>query len=525
VSFAGEVVALWAAARLSRPLSPRALAVFVGALVLWTNLHAGVFSGVAIVLLAAVGHAWGGDRAAVRRGVVVAAAAALAAAATPVGPAGLVRYLALHLHLPALHPVDEFRSATWRSDAPFFLFCGAAAITLALAAVAGRAGRRRLPRTSEAEGPQGSGKLPGAPLPGSTDPLPPQATGSATSQGGPPLLPAILPALGMAVLGLVSVRFAADAALIAAPVLATGLTRAGARWRRLGQGRTWALPAVTVALLLGAALVPRARDAGAGRRALDLRPPCRCRRSPSSSATACEIGCTTTSRSAPISRTRASPVTGCSSIPACPPTRTSCTGCWAASTYRGRSGIRRWSAMASTARCSPTPASTAGWRGGIRRAGRWCSAPTTPGCSSAACLASPRFTVEDGTTIHPLPEPPAGSPVARCEWQRRLGDLLVDLDDGGLERARSAYDGALSQPGCLAAVDEARLAAFLGGVDLAAGLPARALPYLERALRLTPADGAVRASRAAAYLKLGRRADAAADWARVTAAPADATAR
>ena len=46
------------------------------------------------------------------------------------------------------------------------------------------------------------------------------------------------------------------------------------------------------------------------------------------------------------------------------------------------------------------------------------------------------FTVEEGTATLPIDEPPPASPVPDCEWQRRLGDLLVDLDDGRRERAR-----------------------------------------------------------------------------------------
>jgi hypothetical protein len=41
--------------------------------------------------------------------------------ATPVG-AELFHYLGLHLALPALHPVDEFRAPTWISDAPLAVY-------------------------------------------------------------------------------------------------------------------------------------------------------------------------------------------------------------------------------------------------------------------------------------------------------------------------------------------------------------------------------------------------------------------
>src|SRR5204863_470011 len=61
---------------------------------------------------------------------LLAAGAAAATLATPVG-AGLYRYLWLHTTLPALHPVDEFRAASWISDAPLLVY-GAAALAAAL---------------------------------------------------------------------------------------------------------------------------------------------------------------------------------------------------------------------------------------------------------------------------------------------------------------------------------------------------------------------------------------------------------
>jgi hypothetical protein len=76
--------------------------------------------------------------------------------------------------------------------------------------------------------------------------------------------------------------------------------------------------------------------------------------------------------------------------------------------------------------------------------------------------ASFSFSVEAGTRTLPLAEPPAGSPVAPCEWQLRLGDLLFELDGGAPARALSAYRRALAAPpGCL---DRRRAAAAHGWV-------------------------------------------------------------
>jgi tetratricopeptide (TPR) repeat protein len=157
------------------------------------------------------------------------------------------------------------------------------------------------------------------------------------------------------------------------------------------------------------------------------------------------------------------------------------------------------------------------WRSGdarvfVRRLPRWRAL-----IAAREIPATFSFTVEEGTATHPLEPRPAASPVSDCEWQRRIGDLLFDLDRGALGRARPHYDRALEPLGCLAAADEAALAAYLGGVDLGAGRPEAALGRLDRALALAPADSRTRANRAAAYRLLGRHTDAAADWARVAA--------
>jgi hypothetical protein len=132
------------------------------------------------------------------------------------------------------------------------------------------------------------------------------------------------------------------------------------------------------------------------------------------------------------------------------------------------------------------------------------------------------FSVEEGAETLPLEQRPAASPVADCEWSRRLGDLLVELDGTLDERARAAYDRALAAPaGCLARADEARLGAWLGAVDLGGGRAASALALLERALAAGNRELSTFADRAAALEALGRRADAAAAWADVAARAGD----
>jgi hypothetical protein len=136
VSFAGEVVVLGARARLDRPLTARGVATFAVAMAIWANTHAGVFVAIVLLTLAGLG-ARGAERVAGRRAFFLAAIAGAAAFATPIGARGLLRYLVLHVRLPGLHPVDEFRTATWRSDAPFFLWVLGLTAVVAVVALRG----------------------------------------------------------------------------------------------------------------------------------------------------------------------------------------------------------------------------------------------------------------------------------------------------------------------------------------------------------------------------------------------------
>ncbi|MDB4983042.1 MAG: hypothetical protein JWM82_3794, partial [Myxococcales bacterium] len=179
-SLAGDVALLALVDALARADAARArrfVAATLATVILWANLHAGVFLAPVLLALAAAG-AWLDDRRPPLTLIWLAGGAALATLATPVG-FGLYRYLRLHLVLPALHPVDEFRAATWTSDAPLLWF--------GLAAVA--AGALVRPRSARV----------------------------------------LLPAAALGVLGLRSIRFGADFAVLAAPGLAVGVTALGAR--------------------------------------------------------------------------------------------------------------------------------------------------------------------------------------------------------------------------------------------------------------------------------------------------------
>jgi hypothetical protein len=513
-SLAGAVATLSAIdALLERSREPaaaaRTAAWFLATVVLWANLPAGVFVAPLLVGTAALAVATiGRDRAGARRLAILAAGAALATLATPVGW-GVVRYLRLHLVLPALHPVDEFRAPTWLSDGALVIYAGAfvAAATFLVATADGPARRRQI-----------------AAVP----------------------LVAILP-LGL--LAAHSVRFGADFALVAAPVLAIAATLAGAgltRWlaARLpdfGQLVNSPLPAVaTSALLIGFSVAPRlaagSRLSGGFGIGLDTR-----ELPLAAIAFANEHGLRERMYNdfeigsyllfEPVGGYPRHRVFVDPRLPAYPPEMHRLLGRsdltrdeWQAamdhygvdSALLAYAGINRRVAWWDPARWALV------WSGGdarlfVRRLPRFAALIT-----AYEIPATFAFSVEEGTTTLPLEPRPPASPVSDCEWSRRLGELLFELDGALSERARVAYARGLASPvGCLAAPEVARLGAWLGAVDLGAQRPADALVLLERALGAGNRELSTFTDRAAALEALGRRAEAAAAWSDVAARAGD----
>jgi hypothetical protein len=450
----------------------RARRLALGALagvVLWANLHAGVFVAPALLGLAAVGARL--DRApGAGRLAVVAALAAVATLATPVG-AGIVTYLRLHTVLPRLHPVDEFRAATWISDGPWLVYAaGVAAVVLS------RPLRWRV----------------------------------------------LLPVLAAGVLALRSIRFAADFAILAAPVLALGLTRLGARLA--------AVPARVgvAALLLGLAAGPRVADARARRPAFSIGVdesalPLEALRFVEERGLRermyndFEIGSYLLFQGYPRYRVFVDP-----RLPAYPPEFHA---------LLGRSDLTRAEWDTALARYGVDTALLA-YAGLNRRVSwfdpaRWALVYRAHDArvfvrrgSRFQALITEReipatfsFTLAEGTATEPLDEPPPGSPVAACEWQRRLGELLFDVDGPWSPRAAGAFRRALAAPaGCLARADERETAAWLGDVELRDGHPSEALDLFDRAIALGDDAVIVAVRRALTLERLGRRADAAAAW-------------
>jgi hypothetical protein len=479
-----------------RSLVIRRGAVLFALVALWANLHAGAFVAVIVLALYAVGTAI--DQRRVRAAAPVFAAALavvalLALLATPAGP-GIFRYLGQHVALPRLHPVDEFRAPTWTSDAGLAVF--AAAVVATLVGL-----RRRLPARHS------------------------------------------LPAIGVGLLACHTVRFGADFALLAAPVLAVGLSSVFTRTFGRTFGRLRQVSAAAVALaLLAATAVPRAAALMRGEPVVRLgvddstiplgaiafveRHGLRERM-----YNDFEIGSYLAFEGYPRYRVFVDP-----RLPAYPEEFHRLLGqddltreAWdaAMSRYQVDSALLAYAGL--NRRVAWWEPAT--WalvyrqddaRVFVRRLPRWrdfIAAHEIPATFS--------FTVDNGAATVPIPKPPAGSPVAACVWQQRTGDLLFELGDQDRDhagRAEIAYRRALAAPaGCLGAADEARLAAWLGAVDLRAGRWRDALALLDRALGHSQAAGdlATLTNRAIALESLGDHAAARAAWGRVAAGAGD----
>jgi hypothetical protein len=107
------------------------------------------------------------------------------------------------------------------------------------------------------------------------------------------------------------------------------------------------------------------------------------------------------------------------------------------------------------------------------------------------------FRWEDGLHTAPLVEPPARTPLSRCEWDRRLAAVLDG--DGDPERALDARVDALAHD-CLAPADEAETRYYLGARLQRAGELARATAEYDRVLALRPDHRRARINRAWAML-------------------------
>ena len=451
----------------------------LSAVVLWANLHAGVFLAPVVLGLAGAG-VWIDERLFPRRLAILTVGAAAATLVTPVGTA-LFRYLYLHLVIPALHPVDEFRAATWISDAPLLLV-GAAT---ALAALLVRPRRARL----------------------------------------------LLPAAALAILTMRSIRFGADLALVVAPILAVGLTRLGERGGPLLRGP---LPAVTVATALAAwAIGPRVATARAGRPLLDIGldqsivPLGAIRFVTENDVRArmyndFEIGAYLLFEGFPRYQVFVDP-----RLPAYPRQLHRLLGRGDLSRAEWDVAMDRYGVDSALLAYAGLNRRVAWWdprrwalvyraqdaRVFVRRLPRHRAL-----IARLEIPASFSFTPAEGVATLPLTERPPDSPVPECEWQRRLGDLMFELDGAATPRTRAAYALALAAPGgCLDAGPEVQLCEWLGAVELKESHFTAALALFDRGLARGDVEGTTRANRALALEGLGRSAEAVSAWTDVAA--------
>ena len=444
---------------------------------LWANLHAGAFLAAFLLSLAAIG-AWFDrvGKASCLRLALFAGLAGVAILATPVGT-GIFKYLTFHVGIFDLHPVDEFRTLTWRSDFPFVLFALGASVVVALA--------RTTPWRR------------------------------------------LCPAGGLVALALWHVRFSADAAVVLAVVAAPAFSALLSRWTR----HEHALSAALLAAFVIATLAPRWAEAAHGGPVVNIRLDERAL--PLDAIRFVEehglrdrmyndfeTGSYLLWQGYPRYRVFVDP-----RLPAYPV---------AFHRLLGRMDIRREEWTQAMDELGVTSAlldyaglnrRTAYWdpeqwalvfrakdtRVFVRRLVQWNDL-----IAKSEIPATFEFTVEDGTTTRAIPTPPTRSPVTACEWQIRVGDLYFDLDNAKSERAIAAYRAALAFPtGCLSPKDERAAAAWIGSIETTAGHFADALPLLDRALAVDPNDAAVLAQRALALTGVGRASEARDVWKRV----------
>jgi hypothetical protein len=458
-SFAGEIGLLCALELLETAGAGRRrrrawlTAGLLAGVALWANFHAGVFMAPVLLGLYAIGAAF--DRREARRRVpggplppaeapgrevpasgaawraaLLAAGACGAMLLTPVG-VGIFRYLALHVRIPRLHAVDEFRAASLESDGALLLYASLLVVALALG------GRRRL-RVRQ-----------------------------------------LLPALGLGLLAWRTIRFGADFALLAAPLLASAGSAAAARFaERIPAVLRGRAPLAGVsALLLGLALGPRLGAARQGRPLVDVgldtaALPLEAIRFVEENGLRermyndFEIGAYLAFEGYPRYRVFIDP-----RLPAYPPEFHQLMGRADLSRGEWDRAMERYGVQSALLAYAGLNRRVAWWdparwalvyrqhdaRVFVRRLPKWRAL-----IAAREIPASFDFTVEEGTATVPLDAPPAASPVPACEWQRRLGDLLLELDEGNPTRALVAYRRALQgPPGCLGAADQAALRGWM----------------------------------------------------------------
>jgi tetratricopeptide (TPR) repeat protein len=472
VTFLGLALTLLALER-AESGRPRALWILVPAGLFWANANSCFFLAPVTLLLYALGARLDGHPTDGRRAALVAAALTPLVLATPSG-LGALSYIANHLGMPTLRPLQEYRAASWPLDGPFFFL--AAALLLSALSPATRRWRH------------------------------------------------LLPVVALGALGARRIRFVAEFALLAGPIAAVTLTRvATALAARLpAVRRISAVAAVaTAALQLTLTVAPRVAAVRRGERVLDLT------MEPDLVPTAAirfaenlglrdrmyndlEVGSYLTWEGWPRHRVFQDPrINGYPEKMHAFLRRTDLARTeWQA--FLDRFGVT--SALVSYPDVNPRAAlfDPAAWAlvyrahdalVFVRRRAEWIplvaehELPVTFARDGDGAVASDA-----------LEQKPAVSPVPDCVWHWRLADFLVEM--GADTRARPLYERALRERevACAGSAQRRLLGIALGDLTLRAGDPAAAvLAYAD-----IP-DAPVRVKRGLALLALHRPAEARTD--------------
>jgi tetratricopeptide (TPR) repeat protein len=440
---------------------------------LWVNGNSCFFLAPSVLLVYAAG-AWAeGARRTAGRAALVAAALVPLILATPSG-AGALGYIANHFRMPTLRPLQEYRTAEWPLDGPFFFLvaavAGAAAVAIAPGA-ASRAARMQLRH--------------------------------------------LFPLLALGALGARRIRFVAEFALLAGPHVAVHATRLARHLRqrrpslaRLGGPGTGAAVALLALLTvlprlrgdrfnlgIEPGLVPFADIAWVNSHGLrdrlynDL-----------------EVGSYLAWEGWPRHRVFQDPrING---YPAA----------WHARLRRRDLTRAEWQAFLDghgvTAAVISFPDENP--RAALFDPGRWALVHRSReslvfarrGPDHRAVIAEHEqpltfhYDENEGATAALINQAPPDSPVPACEWQRRVGQALVELNEPAA--AARAFDQALAAPSdCLSPRQREAARLQAAALALGAGAPERAVALLEGL-----SAPAALVNRGFALLKLERPADA-----------------
>ena len=463
---------------------PRALIALVPLALVWANANSCFFLAPALLALYASGAAIDRRNADARRAALVASLLVPFVFATPSGM-GALAYIANHWRMPWLRPLQEYRVARWPLDGPFFFV--AAGLLLA-SALPGRRWRW------------------------------------------------LLPALTLGLLGARRIRFVAEFAILGGPILAVALTevarRVAGRLRR-GPAPLLATVAITAALA-GLTLLPRVSAARQGERFVDLGLeadliPAAAIRFVDDNGLAgrmyndLEVGSYLTwhwgdrHQVFQDPRINSYPAAFHATLRRDDLSRVE----WQA--FLDRFGVT--TALVSYPDLNPRAAlfDPARWALVYRDTDALVFVARLP--DFAALIAHDEipmtFTFARGAGViaRALVAPLAGSKIPECDWQKRLGDVLLGLGDE--TGARDAYAAAARLPSCLDA--GARVAAAIARGDLALknNDPATAVEAYAGI-----AEPRVRANRGLALMALGRASEAEVDLtASLDADPAQPEAR